>query len=139
MADAKTMENAENAGWYSEAAATFGDRVAGAREASAMTQEQLAKRLGVRLKTLQSWEDDLAEPRANRLQMMAGMLNVSLKWLLTGEGDGLEAPSVQGAISERARDALADLSRMRGRMLTLSQDMGHVERRLQALLREGVE
>ncbi|MDZ4093742.1 MAG: helix-turn-helix transcriptional regulator [Paracoccaceae bacterium] len=133
MADEKDKD------WFSEAAATFGDRVAGAREAAAMTQEQLAKRLGVRLKTLQSWEDDLADPRANRLQMMAGMLNVSLKWLLTGAGDGLEAPPAQGAFSERARDALADLSRMRGRMLTLSQDMGHVERRLQALLREGLE
>ena len=34
--------------WYSEDAATFGDRVAGAREQAGMTQKQLAKRLGVR-------------------------------------------------------------------------------------------
>ena len=30
--------------------------------------------LGVRLATLRSWEDDLSEPRANRLSMMAGLL-----------------------------------------------------------------
>ena len=29
--------------WYAEEAATFGDRLAGAREASGMTQAQLAK------------------------------------------------------------------------------------------------
>ena len=37
MADEKDKD------WFSEAAATFGDRVAGAREAAAMTQEQLAQ------------------------------------------------------------------------------------------------
>lgn len=133
------MAEAETAGWFSDTTATFGDRIAGARDAAGMTQEELARRLGVRLKTLQSWEDDLAEPRANRLQMMAGMLNVSLKWLLTGEGDGLDAPAAQGPLTEKARDALAELARMRARMLALSQDMGHMEKQLRTLLREDVE
>ena len=48
--------------WYGPEVATFGDRVAAAREASQMTQEQLAKRLGVKLKTLQPWEEDLGRP-----------------------------------------------------------------------------
>ena len=69
-------------GWYDPNATTFGDRVAGAREQAGMSQADLAKRLGVKLKTLKSWEDDLSEPRANKLSMMAGMLNVSLLWLL---------------------------------------------------------
>ncbi|HEX9859450.1 MAG TPA: helix-turn-helix transcriptional regulator [Paracoccaceae bacterium] len=133
------MAEAETNDWFSDATATFGDRIAGARDAAGMTQEELARRLGVRLKTLQSWEDDLAEPRANRLQMMAGMLNVSLKWLLTGEGDGVDAPATQGPLTEKARDALAELARMRGRMLALSQDMGHMEKQLRTLLREDAE
>lgn len=41
--------------WYSADVATFGDRLAGAREAAGLTQEDLAQRLGVRLTTLQNW------------------------------------------------------------------------------------
>ena len=52
--------------WYGPEAATFGDRVAAAREQAGMTQAALAKRLGVRLPTLRAWEDDRSEPRANR-------------------------------------------------------------------------
>ena len=78
--------------WYGPEAATFGDRVAAAREQTGMTQAMLAKRLGVRLSTLRGWEDDLSEPRANRLSMLAGLLNVSMMWLITGEGEGVDAP-----------------------------------------------
>ena len=73
---------------YSEEAATFGDRLALARESQCLTQGQLAKRLGLRIQTVQNWEFDRSEPRANKLQMLAGFLNVSMIWLLTGEGDG---------------------------------------------------
>ena len=78
--------------WYSDDAATFGDRITAAREAQGLDQEQLARRLGVKLKTIRNWENDAAEPRANKLQMLAGLLNVSIRWLLTGEGDGLPDP-----------------------------------------------
>ena len=78
--------------WYGPETATFGDRVAGAREAAGMTQSQLARLLGVKKSTLIGWEDDISEPRANKLQMMAGLLNVSIMWLLTGEGDGTANP-----------------------------------------------
>ena len=40
--------------WFDPETSTFGDRVAGAREAAGMTQKQLAKRLGVKLVTLQN-------------------------------------------------------------------------------------
>ena len=43
---------------YSEGAATFGDRLALAREAQNLTQEQLAKRLGLRTATIVNWECD---------------------------------------------------------------------------------
>lgn len=73
---------------YSEGAATFGDRLAHARETQNLTQEQLATRLGVRVQTVENWEYDRSEPRANKLQMLAGFLNVSMIWLMTGKGDG---------------------------------------------------
>lgn len=126
---------AETSDWYAANVATFGDRLAGAREAAGLTQEQLAKRLGVRLTSIQSWEDDASEPRANRLQMMAGMLNVSIRWLLTGEGEGVEGPGQPGTLTDDAQTALKDLGRMRAQMLALATEMGQMEKRLRHLLR----
>ena len=94
---------------YSEDAATFGDRLALARESQNLTQEQLAKRLGLRVQTIQNWESDRSEPRANKLQMLAGFLNVSMIWLLTGEGDG--GPMVR---TDRAKTLPAELSALLG-------------------------
>jgi transcriptional regulator with XRE-family HTH domain len=128
------MTESETANWYSAEAATFGDRVAGAREAAHLTQEELSRRLGVKLVTVRNWENDLSDPRANKLQMMAGMLNVSMRWLLTGEGDGVEAPLPPS--STDMNKALAELGRMRAQALALSQDMGHLEKRLRVMLRE---
>jgi len=132
------MAETPKEGWFSEATATFGDRLAGAREASGMSQKDLARRLGVRLKTLQAWENDMTDPRANRLQMLAGMLNVSLRWLLTGEGDGLEEPSAKGVLGNDARGALSDLARLRAQTLVIVTEMGHLEKRMRNLLREDV-
>lgn len=133
------MAETDPSAWFAEETATFGDRLAGAREAAGLTQEAVARNLGVRIRTYRAWEDDLSEPRGNRLQMLAGMLNVSIRWLLTGEGDGLQAPSSKGALSDAARAALADLARIRSQVVSLTQEMGRMERRLAALLREDVE
>jgi transcriptional regulator with XRE-family HTH domain len=121
----------ETTGWYADHAATFGDRVAGAREALGLEQAELARRIGVRTVTLQSWEEDRAEPRANRLQMMAGVLNVSLAWLLTGEGEGLVAP--QGAPGG-AGELLLELRQLRAQTVRTADRIGVLEKRLKAYL-----
>ncbi len=69
---------------------TLGGRLSRARDACGMTTAQLARRLGIKTTTLQSWESDRSEPRANRLATVAGILNVSLSWLIHGVG---EAPN----------------------------------------------
>ncbi len=66
---------------------TLGGRISRARDACGMTTAQLARRLGIKTATLQSWESDRSEPRANRLATIAGILNVSLTWLIHGIGD----------------------------------------------------
>jgi HTH-type transcriptional regulator, cell division transcriptional repressor len=116
--------------WYSEENATFGDRLAGAREALGLSQHDLAERIGVRTKTVQQWEDDVKEPRANRLQMLAGMLNVSLMWLLTGEGYGVAAPDVRPAHSDETEALMQELREMRNQMGALAEQLGRVEARL---------
>ncbi len=126
------MSQTAEADWFSDKVATFGDRMAWAREAAGLSQPDLARRLGVKLITIQGWEEDRSEPRANRLQMMAGMLSVSLRWLLTGQGDGLDAPPGEAAVSGGAREILAELSRVRAQMLELARQTGRLEERLRA-------
>jgi len=127
---------AESSTWFAADVATFGDRLAGARETAGLSQQELAQRLGVRLTTLQAWEEDLAEPRGNRLQMLAGMLNVSLRWLLTAEGDGLAVPAGEGTqLSSEAAVALGELARLRAQAGALAAEIAEVERRIRPLLR----
>lgn len=122
---------------YSEDTATFGDRLAHAREAQGLTPEQLARRLGVRVGTIENWEADRSEPRANRLQMLAGLLNVSIVWFLTGEGEGAPATlragadSVASQISVKAMlNELRDIRMMSARA---TERLSAMERRLRDL------
>lgn len=128
------MEDGAETNWYSEANATFGDRLAAARDAAGMNQAELAKRLGVKVKTLRGWENDLAEPRANRLQMLAGLLNVSIVWLLTGEGDGVDAPVEAADPNSDSRDLLLEIRQLRTEASSLADRLGHVEKRLRVLV-----
>jgi Predicted transcription factor, homolog of eukaryotic MBF1 len=120
--------------WYSAETATFGDRAAGAREALGLTQADLARRLGVKLKTVQAWENDLAEPRANKLQMLAGLLNVSLTWLLTGEGDGLSGPDADPTEADLGA-ILVDMRKLRTEMTQAADRLALLEKRLRAALK----
>lgn len=122
--------------WYGPDAATFGDRLTAARENADMTQAVLAKRLGVRLATLKSWEDDLSEPRANRLSMLAGLLNVSMMWLINGEGEGLDEPEQSDALSGDVRNILTDMRALRVEMLKNAESMGRLEKQMRRLTEE---
>lgn len=120
---------------YSDAAATFGDRLALAREAQGMTQEELARRLGIRLQTLRNWEDDRSEPRANRLQMLAGVLGVSMIWILTGEGEGgpaVRAPDTK-SISSELSALLGEIRELRVANSKANNRLARLERRLREM------
>jgi transcriptional regulator with XRE-family HTH domain len=67
---------------------TPGGRMSLARETLNLSVAEVARVVGVEDKTLRYWENDQAEPRANKLTMLAGVLQVSLSWLLTGVGHG---------------------------------------------------
>ena len=130
----------EDAAWFAAEVTTLGDRLQGAREAQRMTQQELAQRLGVRLTTVRAWEDDRTEPRGNRLQMLAGLLNVSLGWLLVAEGEGPGAPDDSApprpAPPPGAAALLAEVARLRLRAADLAQDVGRVEKQLRNILRQ---
>lgn len=65
----------------------LGPRITVARENAGLTVEELARRIGVEPGSVKAWERDERTPRANRLQMMAGVLRVNLVWLLQGRED----------------------------------------------------
>ncbi|WP_138469041.1 helix-turn-helix transcriptional regulator [Poseidonocella sp. HB161398] len=122
--------------WYGAEASTFGDRLAAARERMGLPRAELARRLGVKAATVQAWEDDIAEPRANRLQMAAGLMNVSLGWLLTGEGEGVEPPSDETIDPEDVETVLAEMRQIRAEMLRFANRVSVLEKRLRQAARE---
>jgi len=132
------MGSDDMTGWYSDETATFGDRLAGAREAAGMSQKDLAKRLGVKLGTLSNWEDDLNEPRANKLQMLSGLLNVSLRWLLTGQGDGPAGPEDEMPLDADVSGILTEIRRVRTEIDGLGDQLAVLEKRLRTALKEHV-
>ena len=120
--------------WYGPDSATFGDRVVGAREKSGMTQAELSRRLGIKLTTLQGWEEDRSEPRANKLQMLTGMLNVSLSWLLSGEGIGPEEPSVV-PMSSNTQAVLIEMRAIKTDMIRTAERLSRLEKQLRLNLK----
>ncbi len=126
----------EEKDWYGPDSATFGDRLAGAREAAGMTQAELARRLGVKKTTIADWENDLSEPRANRLSMMAGLVNVSIMWLLTGEGEGMDAPVGEGEGGMELSTAVAELRAIRGEMRVCAERAARLEKKMRLMLEQ---
>lgn len=88
---------------------TMGGRLLRARDTMGLTIEDIAARMGVRRSTIQSWENDRAQPRANKLQTLAGLLGVSLSWLLHGVGAG----PMEDDAELRAEGMAINLARLR--------------------------
>jgi len=113
---------------HSGSADTLGGRIVYAREAQELTTSQLARRLGIKTETLHDWETDRAEPRSNRLLTLAGMLNVSPTWLLTGAG---EAPI--DTLTETEMMHIRDsVERMREQVMTVVDELEQLQKRLES-------
>ncbi|NQV46497.1 MAG: helix-turn-helix domain-containing protein [Rhodospirillaceae bacterium] len=93
---------------------TLGGRIESARKAQGLTAAQLASRLGVLTKTIRNWLSDRSEPRANKLVTLAGVLNVSVMWLMTGTESDMEKDIATS-------DETASLSSKMERLLSLHQ------------------
>lgn len=130
------MEDSQQPSYFREGVATLGDRITAAREAQELTQTEFARKLGVKLETVRNWEDDRTEPRANKAQMLAGLLGVSVSWLLNGEGDGIPEPTSDGTpLPDGVSDMLDELRQLRSDMSASAQQLGRIEKRVRAMLR----
>ena len=118
--------------WYGPDKATFGDRLVAARENSNLSQQDVAKRLGVKNSTIKSWENDNSEPRANRLSMLAGLLNVSITWLISAEGAGVEDPKKSYETPDDLKEPLKELATLRINLLKSVDRINSIENKLRA-------
>lgn len=122
--------------WYTDENATFGDRLTEARDRTGLSQEEVAERLGVELDTIAAWEDDLREPRANRMTMLAGMYGVSLSWLMTGKGEGPDLLEEGDGIARDVTAILSEMRGLRGEIAQAGERLARLEKRLRKTLSE---
>lgn len=132
---AKSVSEHDENDYYRDDVSTLGDRITAAREALSITDEDLAHQLGVKLKTIQSWENDRREPRANKVQMLSGLLSVSLVWLLTGEGVGVAEPTSDGDANESLGAILQEIRAIRSEIIGSANKLFSLEKRLAAAIK----
>ncbi|HHQ4654127.1 TPA: LexA family protein [Aeromonas hydrophila] len=75
---------------------TINDRISARRRAQKMSQDELAKRIGITRVSISKWESGLNQPKGRYLNDLAAALGVTVDWLLTGDGEarGQPAPEV---------------------------------------------
>ncbi len=98
----------------------IGARIAKARTDMGLSRRQVAAQIGVNDSTLEGWERRRVVPRANKLQTLCGVLNVSVAWLLEGGNASFDRGAVDGddmaKLTEKLRQALA-MQRALGNLL----------------------
>jgi len=117
--------------YFNEANATFGDRLAAARQAKGLDVDGLSEKLGVDVRTVKIWERDADMPHANRIQMLAGLLNVSMVWLVSGEGNGTSEVADTFERPSGINDALGEISQLKTILLGAVEKLEKLEERLQ--------
>lgn len=113
---------------------TPGGRLTRAREARGLTTRDLAWKLGVRQSTVTKWESDRSVPSSHRLSTLAGILDVSLSWLLHGVGNGpLETDEEdRPAMAEHLRSLIALQTQTAELLRQIEKDIARRDTRRQA-------
>lgn len=74
---------------------TINDRISARRRAQKMSQDELAKRIGITRVSISKWESGLNQPKGRYLNDLAAALGVTVDWLLTGSGGSPESSAEQ--------------------------------------------
>jgi transcriptional regulator with XRE-family HTH domain len=105
----------------------FADRLKKAREASGMSQQLMAERIGVKKSTVAGWESGERQPRGNRMQMIASLLNVPLLWLLGGSQQvpaSANSASDPGKLQQKLSEVNAKMSELKASLDELNLSLG---------------
>lgn len=106
---------------------TIGGRLSRAREAAGLSVEQIAWQLGVKIATVNAWESDRSLPGSMRLNRLAGMIGVSISWVLHGVGT---APAYQDR-NQTIDNVSSQLERLKMLHLETGQLIGQIEKDLE--------
>ncbi len=114
----------------------LGERIARARQAKGLTQKQLAQRLGIKRTTLHNWETERSAPRANRVNQLAGVLDVPLLWLIAGSESppSVQAPELNEttAIEAKVRRAETLVNELSSLLVDIRAQTRRVQREIDA-------
>lgn len=117
-----------------ESQSTMGSRIEEARLAMNMSLPQLARHIGVKAKTLENWENDRSEPRAEKITKLAGVLRVPIIWLLAGETPESTVrapnPSETAEIAKKLERAIAMQQSLAALLIEVSADVSRLQRDL---------
>ena len=121
----------ENVISNSEEIESLGGRIFNSRKKAGLSLHMTANLLGVRPKTLQSWENDQSEPRVNKLVSLSGILGVSPTYFLAEEGnDGENVVTING----RNEKILELLTREMEQAKTLQKEQNRCLKKMELLI-----
>ena len=104
---------------------TLGGRISIARESSGLSVGQVVKRLGVKATTYEAWEADRSEPRANKLVALAGILNISPPYLLSGLG---KQPSKLGLPDRQIKQLTTQIEQLEQNLKAANASLRQIKR-----------
>ncbi len=117
---------------FERATPTIGTRIAAARNAKGLTVHALSEKLGVNDGVIEAWETDEREPRSNRIQMLAGLLNVSIMWLITGDSNGTDHIEQTHDRDPLINDALGEIAQLKDTLSASLDKLAALETRLKS-------
>ena len=110
-------------------------RLCRARQHQDYSRGKLSKLIGVTEATITRWEQGRAAPRSNRLPILAGTLGVSMRWLLSGQGDMSQPTFPDCPVADR-ENLFRELNGIARNVDASLQAMSRIEVRLAAIVRD---
>lgn len=114
----------------------FGERLRFARELRGLASKNVSKLLGVSERTYKRWEADKSAPRANRMPIIAGTLNVHMRWLMSGEGDVGELNENPNSSIDHDRELLEEVRSIKEFTIGAADRLAELEGRLRKVASE---
>lgn len=113
---------------------TPGSRIKHTRTQLGLSLQQLADRVGVTRKSLENWENDRSEPRGVKVMKLAGVLQVPMIWLLTGDAppsaDHEPAVLETSRLAQKIDRAVAVQRDLSALLIEISADLSQLQRKL---------